>query len=72
MRSSVYRLQVTDAVHGNGSRIFCQLWAPGRAADPGVLEEEDPSFSFVSPSDIPMTGSPKAPRPLTISGARLP
>ncbi|KZT02773.1 NADH:flavin oxidoreductase/NADH oxidase [Laetiporus sulphureus 93-53] len=59
--------RVTDAVHGNGSRIFCQLWAPGRAADPEVLEEEDPSFSFVAPSDIPMTGSPKAPRPLTIS-----
>ncbi|KZT00769.1 NADH:flavin oxidoreductase/NADH oxidase [Laetiporus sulphureus 93-53] len=57
---------VTDAVHGNGSRIFCQLWALGRAADPKVLEEEDASFPFVSSSDIQMTGRPKAPRPLTI------
>jgi len=56
--------RVTDAVHDKGSRIFCQLWALGRAADPDVLAQEDAHFSVVSPSDIPISGKPQ-PRALT-------
>ncbi|KAL6298305.1 NADH:flavin oxidoreductase/NADH oxidase [Sparassis latifolia] len=57
--------RVTDAVHAKGSYIYLQLWALGRAADFEELEKEDPSFPYVSASDIQLTGKPKAPRPLT-------
>lgn len=32
--------KITDAVHANGSYIFCQLWALGRAADVEVTKRE--------------------------------
>ncbi|GBE84625.1 Probable inactive dehydrogenase [Sparassis crispa] len=57
--------KITDAVHARGSYIYIQLWALGRATDLQVLEKEDPSFPYVSASDIQLTGKPKAPRPLT-------
>ncbi|OSX62203.1 hypothetical protein POSPLADRAFT_1143395 [Postia placenta MAD-698-R-SB12] len=57
--------RVTDAVHAKGSRIFCQLWAIGRAAMPDVLAAE--GYELVSASDIPMKPDSKAPRALTIS-----
>jgi NADPH2 dehydrogenase len=45
--------KVTDAVHANGSFIFLQLWALGRAADPAVLKREG-GFDLVAPSPIPI------------------
>ena len=59
--------QVTDAVQAKGSFIYLQLWALGRAADPTILAEEDPSFPYVSSGNIQMTGAPYPPRPLTIA-----
>ncbi|GLB35701.1 putative nadh flavin oxidoreductase nadh oxidase [Lyophyllum shimeji] len=53
--------QVTDAVHANGSYIFLQLWALGRTAEPDVLIAEDPSFSFVAPSSVPLSERPAPP-----------
>ncbi|KAJ7154485.1 hypothetical protein C8R46DRAFT_1296905 [Mycena filopes] len=57
---------VTDAVHAKGSFIFIQLWGLGRAADPEQLKSEDPSFAFVSASDVPLKGHVGTPRPLTV------
>ncbi|KAJ6509098.1 hypothetical protein DFH09DRAFT_274872 [Mycena vulgaris] len=58
---------VTAAVHAKGSFIFLQLWALGRTADAAQLKSEDPSFPYVSASDVPLTGmSGPPPRPLTI------
>ncbi|THU82254.1 NADH:flavin oxidoreductase/NADH oxidase [Dendrothele bispora CBS 962.96] len=58
--------EITDAVHANGSYIFLQLWALGRAADVDALHAHDPSFPYVSSSDIPLSDSKHLlPRPLT-------
>ena len=57
--------QVVDAVHANGSYIFVQLWAFGRATDLELLKAEDPNFDFVGASAIPMSSSDPTPRPLT-------
>ncbi|KAJ7673852.1 hypothetical protein DFH06DRAFT_750779 [Mycena polygramma] len=59
--------EITDSVHAAGSYIFLQLWALGRAAKPEQLREEDPSFPFVSASDIKLTYSDETPRPLTVA-----
>ena len=59
-------LQVVDAVHANGSYIFLQLWAFGRAANVELLKAEDPSFEFVGASAIPISPSDPTPRPLTV------
>jgi NADPH2 dehydrogenase len=66
--------KVTDAVHANGSFIYAQLWALGRAADASVLKREY-GYEVVSSSDIPLpvvSGSydagverGPAPKPLT-------
>ena len=56
---------MTDAVHERGSYIYLQIFAVGRAAIESSLKEEDPSFSVVSASDIPLTGN-TTPVPLTI------
>lgn len=40
------------------------MWALGRTANPDILKSEDPSFTVVAPSDIPLEGKP-VPRPLT-------
>ncbi len=59
--------QITDAVHANGSFIYVQIWAIGRAASVSQLHAEDPTLPFVSASDIPLPEAPTpAPRPLTI------
>lgn len=56
---------MTDAVHANGSFIFAQLWALGRAAFADVLQQEpDGPFDLVSASDIEIKGYAK-PRPLS-------
>ncbi|KAJ7776362.1 hypothetical protein B0H16DRAFT_1006417 [Mycena metata] len=57
---------VTDAVHAKGSFIFMQLWALGRAAEQQQLQSEDPSFAYVSASDVPLAGHGGPPRPLTV------
>ncbi|EMD33584.1 hypothetical protein CERSUDRAFT_141794 [Gelatoporia subvermispora B] len=51
--------KVTDAVHAQGSYIFCQLWALGRAANGEQLKSEDPAFDVVSASDISLKDGPK-------------
>ncbi|KAF8187963.1 FMN-linked oxidoreductase [Mycena galopus ATCC 62051] len=56
---------VTDAVHAKGSFIFMQLWALGRAAEYAQLQSEDPSYPYVSASDVPLTGYAGPLRPLT-------
>ncbi|EHK24193.1 uncharacterized protein TRIVIDRAFT_31415 [Trichoderma virens Gv29-8] len=52
-----------DAVHEQGSYIYLQLWALGRAAKAEVLKEES-GADLVSASDIPEANGGK-PRPLT-------
>jgi NADPH2 dehydrogenase len=46
-------------VHANNSFIFLQIAALGRAA-------RDPSIDLVGPSDIPLAGSSRMPRPMTL------
>lgn len=57
---------MTDAVHANGSFIFMQLWALGRAATTKVLEAQ--GHSLVSASDIPISNKAAQgnPRPLSL------
>ncbi|KAJ7052292.1 NADH:flavin oxidoreductase/NADH oxidase [Mycena amicta] len=55
--------QVTDRVHAKGSYIFLQLHVLGRAAEPDVLAEDN--LPYVSASNVPLTGRPRPPRPLT-------
>ncbi|EEC00028.1 hypothetical protein MPER_00129, partial [Moniliophthora perniciosa FA553] len=52
-------------VHWKGSFIYLQLWALGRAAPLSQLHSEDPSYPYVSASDVPLKGTHEAPRPLT-------
>jgi NADPH2 dehydrogenase len=66
--------KITDAVHANGSYIFLQLWALGRAADPTVLKQEG-GFDFVAASPIPLRShsgdtEPVVPRELTAAELR--
>lgn len=61
--------EVADAVHRDGSYIFMQIWALGRAAYPQALADEDPSFPYVSSSNVPLSNRPAtdpAPRALTV------
>lgn len=60
-------VKVTDAVHEKGSFIFAQLRAYGRSANPEELRKEDPSFDYISASDVPLPDGPN-PRPLTLGG----
>ena len=62
--SKIHLSQIVDAVHANGSHIFLQLWAHGRAADVELLKTEGP-FDFVGASAIPVSPSDPSPRPLT-------
>lgn len=62
------RIQIVQSVHAQGSFIFLQLVALGRSALTAVLQAEDPTFPFVSASDIPATGdAEERPRALTIA-----
>ena len=69
----IYCTKVTDAVHANGSYIFLQLWALGRAAEPDVLKREG-GFDIVAPSPIPLAhsgdGELVVPRELTVAELR--
>lgn len=47
-----------------------QIWAAGRAADPEVLAESDPSFKVVGPSPISITGKDIIPHELTVEELR--
>ncbi|THV00307.1 FMN-linked oxidoreductase [Dendrothele bispora CBS 962.96] len=61
--------EVTEAVHAKGSFIYLQLWAIGRIAYVNSLAKEDPSYTVVSASDIPLSDRPATdpkPRPLSI------
>lgn len=60
-------LQVTDAVHAQGSYIYLQMWAIGRAASPDVLKA-DGNYPYVSASDVRLKDKPFPPRPLTLEG----
>jgi NADPH2 dehydrogenase len=42
-----------------------QLWALGRAADEQLLKSLDPSYPYISASDVQLGGHPAPPRPLT-------
>ncbi|CAK5262896.1 unnamed protein product [Mycena citricolor] len=58
--------EIVDAVHAQGSFIYMQLWAHGRAAQPDTLGEH----AYVSASDIPLSYRPAdeiKPRPLSIT-----
>ncbi|KAF5386475.1 hypothetical protein D9757_005940 [Collybiopsis confluens] len=58
--------EITDAVHANGSYIYLQLWALGRAAIPGKPGyEANFPYDYVSPSTLSMNpDEPQKPRPL--------
>ena len=60
--------KVTNAVHGKGSFIFCQLWALGRAATPDIVRREAGESSFVSSGNVPIQAGTEAPRPLEEEG----
>lgn len=58
--------EVTDQVHANKSYIFLQIRALGRTSDTEALAVEEPSFSYVAPSPIPLSSRPNdIPRELT-------
>ncbi|OGM39567.1 hypothetical protein ABOM_011787 [Aspergillus bombycis] len=44
--------EVTKAVHAQGSHIYMQLWALGRAGNPQFLQAQ--GYDVVSSSDVPM------------------
>ena len=73
LRVLINRTKITDAVHANGSYIFLQLWALGRAAEPDVLKREG-GFDIVAPSPIPLAhsgdGELVIPRELTVAELR--
>ncbi|KAJ6513742.1 hypothetical protein C8R47DRAFT_1033386 [Mycena vitilis] len=59
--------EVVDSVHAQGSFIFLQIGALGRMAMPAVLKADDPTYPWISASDIPVEkGAEEKPRPLTI------
>ncbi|KAE8141840.1 hypothetical protein BDV38DRAFT_236532 [Aspergillus pseudotamarii] len=62
--------EVTKAVHQKGSYIYLQLWALGRAANPGFLEQQ--GLSLISSSEVPMKSTfsdeMHHPMPLTEEG----
>ncbi|KAG6877447.1 hypothetical protein C0993_007206 [Termitomyces sp. T159_Od127] len=55
--------EVTNQVHANGSYIFVQLWALGRAANPEILSSD--GYPFVAPSPKAIASKP-TPRELTV------
>ena len=42
------------------------MWAVGRAANPKQLRKEDPSFPYVSASDVKLKSAEESPRALTL------
>ena len=64
-------------MHRNGSFIYLQLWALGRAAHPEILAAEAKeadlpvdALPYVSASDVRMDGRDQDPRPLTLDEIR--
>jgi NADPH2 dehydrogenase len=57
------RKEVTRAVHGHGSFIFCQLWALGQEADAELLKKKGGKFG--SSSAVPINDQSPVPEPLT-------
>ncbi|KAI0630870.1 NADH:flavin oxidoreductase/NADH oxidase [Trametes polyzona] len=58
--------KIVDAVHSQGSYIYVQLWAMGRAARPAKLHKENPDYPYVAASPIALSTSPgDVPRELT-------
>jgi NADPH2 dehydrogenase len=55
--------KVTHAVHAKGCSMFCQLVAPGRAADPSVIAAE--GFPLASSSATPMEEGAPVPKELS-------
>ena len=43
-----------------------QIWGLGRAAQVDQLKEENPSYDYVSSSDVKLSGHEETPRPLTV------
>ncbi|KAK4240506.1 hypothetical protein C8A03DRAFT_41928 [Achaetomium macrosporum] len=60
--------KVTDAVHAQGSYIFCQLWSLGRAASPQVAAKE--GFRVHSSSAVPMEEGAPVPEAMTVEEIR--
>ncbi|KZP04673.1 FMN-linked oxidoreductase [Athelia psychrophila] len=59
--------KVADAVHANGSFIYMQLWALGRAADPAEIKRDNANNEYTAASTIPLTGhAGDAPRAMTV------
>ncbi len=59
-------------MHKNGSYIYLQLWALGRAARTEVFKKEDPSFEQVAPSAIALSNhQDDVPRELNKEGKCL-
>ncbi|KAF7975567.1 hypothetical protein HWV62_9263 [Athelia sp. TMB] len=65
--------KVTSAVHAKDSFIYLQLWALGRAADPGQLAKEGITDGYVSSSSIPQERFAKGgfPPPKTLDLAEV-
>ena len=66
--------EVTAAVHAQGSFIYLQLWALGRAASPGFVQQQN--LDLLSSSDVPMKSAfsdemhePRAMTEVEIQGA---
>ena len=64
-------------MHEKKSYIYLQLWALGRTANPEVLMKEalkaglsEDAYPYTAPSPVPMEGSDKVPRELTIEEIR--
>ncbi|KAF7341348.1 FMN-linked oxidoreductase [Mycena venus] len=62
----IWSVEQIEAWKSARSFIFMQLWALGRAADSAQLQSEDPTFPYVSASDVALPGR-SAPRPLSVS-----
>ncbi|TRM56593.1 hypothetical protein BD626DRAFT_635696 [Schizophyllum amplum] len=59
--------EVTDGVHAQGSFMYVQLWAPGRAVSVKDLMEKEGSPDYVAPeSEIQLSDHEETPRALTI------
>ncbi|KAK3113894.1 hypothetical protein LTR53_008341 [Teratosphaeriaceae sp. CCFEE 6253] len=60
--------EVTDAVHAKGCRMWCQLWAQGRAGHVAALDSV--GSKLMSPSAIPLSGD-GMPVPVEMSEAEI-
>lgn len=50
--------EITDAIHSKGCRIWCQLWAQGRAGQADVMESV--GSKLMSSSATPLSGDGQA------------